>query len=147
MVFTSNFERIQQRLHQEATTGPYYAVATDPDTKLQTVDGATAIVPRSVIVGEQGSSFGEPIRNRRTPRLERRSWRWAVVCMFTQDVTAEATAKRLIATNILLPRDTVNDLEQVTLKLLDADLFHPPQQNPSSGTQVTLTFEAELAPV
>ena len=146
-MFVSNAERIQQRLHQEASTGPYYAIATDPNTKLQTVDGATAITPASVIVGELHSAFGTPIRNRRTPRLERRSWRWAVVAQFNQDVTAEAAEKRLIAANILLPRDTTNDLEQVTLKLLDADPFHPPQQSPSSGTQVKFTFEAELAPV
>jgi hypothetical protein len=70
-----------------------------------------------------------------------------VACRFNQEVTVEAAEKRLIATNIILPRDDTNDLEQVTLKLLDADPFHPPQQNPTTGTQVTFTFEAELSPV
>jgi hypothetical protein len=147
MVFASNYERIQQRLHAEATTGPFYAIITDVETKLQTVDDSAAIPPASVIAEEFTMSFGTPSLNRRTNRSERQSWRWRVACRFNQDVTIEAAEKRLIATNIILPRDSVNDLEQVTLKLLDSDPFHPPQQSPTSGTQVTFTFEAELSPV
>lgn len=147
MVFVSNYQRIQQRLHTEATTGPFYAITTDVETKLKTVDDSVAIAPASVIAEEDTTSFGTPIRNRRENRSERRNWRWRVACRFNQEVTAEAIEKRLISTNIILPRDSVNDLEQVTLKLLEADPFHPPQQSPSTGTQVTFTFEAELSPV
>lgn len=147
MTFVSNYQRIQQRLHTEATTGPFYAIATDVETKLKTVDDSAAIPPASVIAEESLSTFSAPIRNRRTNRAERRSWRWQVACRFNQEVTVEAAEKRLIAANIVLPRDDSNDLEQVTLKLLDADPFHPPQQNPSTGTRVTFTFEAELSPV
>ena len=147
MTFLSNYTRIQQRLHAEATTGPFYAIATNVETKLKTVDDTAAIVPASVIAEEATSSFGKPSRNRRTNRSERHSWRWQVTCRFNQEVTIEAAEKRLIAANIILPRDASNDLEQVTLKLLDADPFHPPQQSPSTGTQVTFTFEAELSPV
>lgn len=147
MVFLSNYQRIQQRLHAEATTGPYYAIATNVETKLKTIDDSAAIAPASVIAEETSSSFGNPLRNRRTDRSERRSWRWQVACRFNQEVTVEAAEKRLISANIILPRDATNDLEQVTLKLLDADPFHPPQQNPTTGTQVTFTFEAELSPV
>ncbi len=147
MVFVSNFERIQRRLLIEASNGPFYALSTDVETKVPTVDVATAIAPASVIAEEASTSFGKARRNRRTNRSERLSWRWEVVCKFNQDVTAEAAEKRLIAQNILLPRDPSNDLEQVTLKLLDADTSHPPQQNPSSGAHVKFTFEAELSPV
>lgn len=147
MVFASNYERIQQRLLTEALAGPFYAISTDVETKLKSVDDAVAIEPASVHAEEDTTSFGTPSRNRRTNRSERRNWRWQVACRFNQEVTTEAIEKRLIATNIILPRDSVNDLEQVTLKLLDADPFHPPQQNPSTGTQVTFTFEAELSPV
>ena len=147
MVFASNYQRIQQRLHTEAAAGPFYAVATNVETKLKTVDDSVAITPASVIAEEASSAFGTPSLNRRTNRSERRSWRWQVACRFNQEVTVEAISKRLIASNIILPRDAANDLEQVTLKLLDADPFHPPQQNPSTGTQVTFTFEAELSPV
>jgi len=147
MVFVSNYQRIQQRLYTEATTGPFYAIATNVETKLKTVDDSSAIPPASVHAEESVASFGRPSRNRRENRSERRTWRWQVACRFNQEVTIEAAEKRLIATNIILPRDDTNDLEQVTLKLLDADPFHPPQQNPSTGTQVTFTFEAELSPV
>ncbi len=147
MVFASNYERIQQRLHAEATTGPFYAINTDVETKLKTVDDSAAIPPASVIAEESSTAFGTPSRNRRENRSERRNWRWQVACRFNQEVTVEAAEKRLIASNIILPRDDTNDLEQVTLKLLDADPFHPPQQSPSTGTQVTFTFEAELSPV
>ena len=147
MTFASNYQRIQQRLHTEATAGPFYALATNVETKLKTIDDTVAIVPASVIAEEASSAFGKPSRNRRENRSERRSWRWQVACRFNQEVTVEAAEKRLIAANILLPRDATNDLEQVTLKLLDADPFHPPQQSPSTGTQVTFTFEAELSPV
>lgn len=147
MAFVSNYQRIQQRLYAEATTGPFYAITTNVETKQKVVDGATAIPPASVHAEEDSSSFGLPSRNRRENRSERRKWRWRVACRFNQEVTIEAAEKRLIAANILLPRDDTNDLEQVTLKLLDADPFHPPQQNPATGTQVTFTFEAELSPV
>ncbi len=147
MPFVSNYERIQRRLLIEASNGPFYAISVDPDTKVPTVDGATAIAPASVMAEEQATSFGTPILNRRTNRSERRSWRWQVVCKFNQNVTAEAIEKRFIADNILLPRDPANDLEQVSLKLLDADPFHPPQQSPAIGTTVTFTFEAETSPV
>jgi hypothetical protein len=147
MTFVSNYQRIQRRLHTEATAGPFYAIATNVETKLKTIDDSVEIAPASVIAEESTSSFGKPLRNRRTNRSERRNWRWQVACQFNQEVTVEAAEKRLIAANIILPRDASNDLEQVTLKLLDADPFHPPQQNPSTGTQVTFTFEAELSPV
>lgn len=147
MTFVSNYQRIQQRLHTEATTGPFYAISTDAETKLKTVDDSVAITPASVIAEESSTAFGTPSRNRRTNRSERRNWRWQVACRFNQEVTVEAAEKRLIASNIILPRDATNDLEQVTLKLLEADPFHPPQQSPSTGTQVTFTFEAELSPV
>lgn len=147
MAFVSNYERIQRRLLIEGSVGPFYAVSVDPDTKVPTVDGATSIAPASVLAEELSTDFGTPQRNRRTNRSERRSWRWVMICKFNQNVTSESAEKRLIATNILLPRDPANDLEQVTLKLLDTDPFHPPQQNPSSGTSVKFTFEAELAPV
>lgn len=147
MAFASNYERIQQRLHQEVSTGPYHPVSTDKDTKLQSVDTLTSVTPASVVVGETATAFGTPQRNRRTDRRERRTWRWQAVALFNQNVSWEAAEKRLIQSNIILARDTVNDRGQVTLKLLDADPFHPLQQDPSSGTQVTLTFEAEVAPV
>ncbi len=147
MVFVSNYERIQRRLLIEGSNGPFYAISVDPDTKVPTVDGDTVIAPVSVLAEEVSTDFGVPRRNRRTNRSERRSWRWAVICKFNQDVTAESAEKRLLARNILLPRDLANDLEQVSLKLLEADSFHPPQQNPSSGTSVKFTFEAELSPV
>lgn len=143
----SNKERIQQRLIAEAATGPFHAVSTDPDTKNISVDTVTAVAPASAIAQEESTSFGTPRRHRRTERLERRSWRWALACTFNQEVTTEAFEKRLIATSIILPRDVVNDLEQVTLKLLGAVPQHPPQQSPRQGTAVTFTFEAELAPV
>lgn len=147
MAFESNYERIQNKLYAELLAGPFYGVTTDTNTKLKTVDDSVAIVPASVITEETSTNFTEPSRNRRTPRLERRSWRWEVVCKFNQEIIAEAAQKRLIASHIFLARDPANDLEQVTLKLLDADTFHPPQQSPSSGTTATFTFEAELSPV
>lgn len=147
MTFASNYQRIQRRLHGDVALGPFYAITTDVETKLKTVDDSVEITPASVIAEEDSTTFGTPIRNRRTNRSERRNWRWRVACRFNQDVTIEAAEKRLIATNIILPRDDINDLEQVTLKLLEADPFHPPQQSPSTGTQVTFTFEAELSPV
>lgn len=147
MAFLSNYIRIQNKLLIEGSNGPFYAVTTDVDTKQKSIDDSTVIAPASVIAEEVDTSFGQPSRNRRTSRLERKSWRWKVVCKFNQEVIAEAAQKRLIATHFFLARDDANDLEQVTLKLLDADTFHPPQQNPSSGTTATFTFEAELSPV
>lgn len=147
MAFVSNYERIQRRLLLEGSNGPFYAATTDVDTKQKTVDVATVVAPASVMAEEESTTFGTPSRNRRTDRRERKSWRWLVVCKFNRDVSAEAIEKRFIAANILLPRDSANDLEQVSLKLLDADSFHPAQQNPSSGTHVKFTFEAELSPV
>jgi len=147
MAFLSNYTRIQQQLHAEGVTGPFYALATDKDTKLKTIDDSVSITPASVIAEEHTAGFGTPSRNRRTNRSERRSWRWRVSCNFNQEVTTEAAEKRLIAANIILPRDSANDLEQVTLKLLESDPFHPAQQSPTTGTQVTFTFEAELSPV
>lgn len=147
MAFVSQKERIQRRLIAEAATGPFHGVTTDPDTRQITVDTVATVEPASAIAQEESTSFGPPRRHRRTERLERRNWRWALACTFNQEVTTEAFEKRLIASAIILPRDAVNDLEQVTLKLLGAAPQHPPQQSPRQGTAVTFTFEAELSPV
>lgn len=143
----TDYERIQQRLFQEASAGPYYAISTDTETKLKTVDTLVAISPASVHVEEDTTSFGNPRLNRRSARSERLTWRWRVAVRFNIEAATHDFEKRMIATWIILPRDAANGLEQITLKLLDSDPFHPPQQNPTSGTQVTFTFEAETAPV
>lgn len=146
MPFASQYERIQQRLYTEIATGPYHPISTDVETKLKSVDGDTSVEPASIHAEEMSTRFGDPRRNRRVARQERLGWRWSVSARFNQEVTTEAVERRLINRAIILPRDDANELEQVTLKLLEADPFHPPQQHPSAGTQVTFTFEAELSP-
>ncbi len=148
MAFVSQEERIQQRLYTEMQAGAFRPSSTDPDTHLLTVDVATTVAPASVTLQALSTTFTDrPTRNRRTERSERNTWRWSVVCVFTQQISSEEVEKFFIANHIILPRDSANDLEQVTLKLLSADPFHPPQQSPSHGTRVTFTFEAELSPV
>ncbi len=149
MVFVSQDERIQRALIAEAATGPFNPVTYDKDTKLKTVDLAAPneVAPSQSWATAISASFGVPRRHRRTDREERQKWRWHLALTFPVEVSIEQFEKRLITTNILLARDQDNDLEQVTLKLQSAEPFHPPQQQPNTGTQVVFVFEAELSPV
>lgn len=147
MTFVSQDERIQRQLIAEAATGPFHPVTYDKDTKDKTVDVLSTVQPGEAIAQAISTSFGVPVRNRRTDRRERNRWRWHLACRFKEEVSIEAFEKRLIGQAILLARDQDNDLEQVSLKLQSADPFHPPQQHPNTGTQVVFVFEAELSPV
>ncbi len=148
MVFVSQEERIQRRLLQEAATGPFHLLQFDRDTHQMRISVPIELQPAEAIAVAVSSTFGEPLQHRRTARLERQSWRWQLECRFDEQVSTEEFEKRIIQSYIILARDVDNDLEQVTLKLLSADgPLQPPQQAPSTGTQVTFTFEAELSPV
>lgn len=147
MAFVSQEQRIQNQLIAEAATGPFHPVTYDKDTKLKTVDVLSTVQPGEALAQAISTSFGVPRRNRRSDRLERNKWRWHLACRFNQEVSIEAFEKRLIGQNILLARDDSNDVAQVSLKLQSADPFHPPQQQPNTGTQVVFVFEAELSPV
>jgi len=147
MAFVSQDQRIQRQLIAEAATGPFHPVTYDKNTKQKTVDTLSTVKPGESYAQAISTSFGVPSRHRRTDRLERNRWRWHLACRFNQEVSIEAFEKRLIGKNILLARDQDNDLAQVSLKLQSADPFHPPQQQPNTGTQVVFVFEAELSPV
>lgn len=147
MVFFGQAQRIQNRLQEEARCGPFYAVLTDKDSKEAWVDASANIPPAQVIVKEIAALFGDASRNRRRYCQELQLWRWKLDLAFNQEVTSEAFEGRLLRDPIILPREPAKDLGQVTVKFLSADRYHPPQQSPSVGTGLSITFEAELSPV
>ncbi len=147
MAFVSQEQRIQRALIAEAATGPFHPVTYNSTTRDKTVDIGSTVQPGEAYAQAISTSFGVPSRNRRSDRRERNKWRWHLACRFNQEVSIEAFEKRLIGQAIFLARDDSNDVAQVTLKLQSADPFHPPQQQPNTGTQVVFVFEAELSPV
>lgn len=143
----SNKQRIQRRLVAEAQTGPFYRARWSADAgEIEVVTDQDPVLPAEAIANEEDTTFGTARRNRRTFREERLSWTWILWCAFQVEVSTEAFEERLLAAPIILPRDDALGLPQVTLRFRGATPYHPPQQDPRSGTEVRFTFEAELAP-
>lgn len=148
-LFYTHKQAIHNAIVDAIQSGVFLPVTYDPATKLMEVptDEEDAVPPASFAANDLTCVFGLPERNRRERIMERGSWRWQVIVQFDREVVAEPFEETLLASPILLAKDTNRGLRQIIINLIDADYIHPPKQNPSSGTQVTYTFEARLGPV
>lgn len=144
----SQQQRIQNRLIAEAAQGPFYATRTDPNTKQVTVrlGIGSEITPSRIYAEEIASEAGVASRNRTEYRLDRLSWTWELVVEFNEAASIEFFERRLAANPPFLPYNRQYDLEWVRLMWQNSRYEHPPQQQPSSGTRATLTFDAVLGP-
>jgi hypothetical protein len=148
-VFYVHKQYVHNAIVEALQQGIFLPVTYDPTTKLMSVptDEEDAVPPSSLAANELTCLFGLPERNRRERIMERGTWRWQVIVKFDREVVLEVFEESLVAAPILVARDPSKSLRQITLQLIDAEYVHPPKQSPSSGTQVTYTFEARLGPV
>lgn len=137
---------VHNALREAVAAGPFYAVSRDRNTREVSI-GVEHIAPASLVLHEVGSQFGPAIRLRTTNARERRMWRWTVAIRFDREVSLEDFESRVSLSPPRVDRDTDAGLPQVLLKLVSVDPRHPVNQSPSSGTEATLHFEAELSPI
>ena len=144
---TLNKIRIQNELIAAGKAGPYFRVTYDCQTDLADEideDASPVIeVPASVKANEVRSAFRDAANYRRSAGLDRATWTWLLRMQFHCEVTAERVEENLMENppclTLLGPNNRTN---QVLLKLVNSDYTHPPTTSPSSGSEITFTFEA-----
>jgi hypothetical protein len=148
----TNKERIQNALLARAWAAEFQPVVTALVGSARTITvGETpprGILPASVRAEETFSRFGRPRRNRRRApgfMRERTGWNWKLALNFNEEVVTETFEAELQDNPIYLPATA--DLRQVILELQFANPQHPAQQDPSNGTKITFTFNAQEAPL
>lgn len=76
---------------------------------------------------------------------QRGDWRWNATLSFTSQVSTEEFEDELMSSQFILER-TPEVSDQVTLTLIDVNMEHPPESQPTSGTRVTYRFQADVSP-
>jgi hypothetical protein len=144
-----NSDRIRNALTGAAKSGTFYKKVIDPTTGNASTGTETEdeVEPDYAHANEVHSTFITG-KNRRTLSDDRDTWTWELRLGFPCEVALELFEEEVTVTPIALPRDPDAGFDrQVILRLRDARPTHPPEQQPSTGTRVTYTFEATLSPV
>lgn len=100
----------------------------------------------SLFARPTGSSWDTPAKHRLTDRLERQTWPWELVLKFNTAVSLEEFEASMAEDPPVVARDATHD-RQLTLRLSSASYFHPPQNQPSAGTEVVYGINVEQTPV
>lgn len=140
-----NSVRIHNALVSLAKSGPFSPVRFNTDRSVS-VDPDELIQPSGIVAGESSASFEITNLNRRSFRRERTGWIWHLHLSFPRRVTCEAFEDALSSSPHRLAADSETGERQVLLEILEADYEHPPEHEPSSGTQVRYTLQATLSP-
>lgn len=117
----------------------FYDVVYDPETGLATV-GTNAIVPATVLANEIAASFALNEQDGRAMTLKKTSWNIELFLAFDQEVLFEEFELQLRKFPPIVTRDTEKNLPQARLMLERVTFSHPPQQQPSSGSQARFIF-------
>lgn len=103
------------------------------------------VLPDTVLVFSDETTFDRSERNRSNPRLprERINAIWIVEMGFNKEVNFDALENNLMTQPPRIARDPASGiLQQVTLELLDVTYVHPVRGQPSQGSKVRLRFNA-----
>ncbi len=144
---TLNKIRIQNELITLGQAGPYYRTtydcATDLADEIDENATPTVVSPTSIKANEIASSFDKAASYRRSVGRDRTSWSWLLRLQFNCEVTAERLEENLLdSPPCLVMLGTNNQTRQVRLDLVRTDYIHPPTNQPHSGSEISLTFEA-----
>lgn len=136
--------RIQNALIDAARAGTFHPVRF-VSGKMQ-VDETKLLKPTQVLTHEIQSDFDTPRLNRQRYMRERREWLWLLDVAFADHATAEVFEERLASAPIVLDHDPDNGLRSVILEIVKTTYEHPPQQQPTSGTRLSMTLRANITP-
>lgn len=141
-------ERIHNKLVSLAQLGLFFPVGYDRDSDMMGIDGldTATVAPKSIETNETISRMGPARRNRTDGRRDRLSWTWELYLDFQEEVALEIFERELLSQPPILPRVVDQELQQVTLNLVDCGYSHPPEHESTSGTQAKLIFDAVLGP-
>jgi hypothetical protein len=146
MNFGRDAERIQNKLIDLGTAGPFYAISYTAAGKLVVTNPLVTVTPAEVLAEDLSSVYGLPERNRRSYRLDRQEWLWELRLGFNGAVYTERFEQNWAANPLLLPADKTNSLRGVSLELKSVGYVHPPKHGPKT-TKVTYTLNARLWPL
>lgn len=149
LAFVSQRQRIQNRLLLEVEAGPFYLARFDSNLRTLSIHTGEGdeVQPSRIYAEEVSSEIGVTRRDRTRYARERHSWTWELILEFSQAVSIEFFEKRIALKPPWLPPIPEREQEWVRLELQDSRYDHPPQQQPSTGTRATLTFDAVEGPV
>jgi len=140
---------VQNAIVAAAMAGTFRPVTYDATTHAASFDSddANKVVPSSAVANELSAGFAEAERNRRTHCQDKKRWIFQLKLEFQQEVTLDEFEESLLATPLTVNRDVVEGLtHRIEVFFQDVQYVHPIQQEPSTGTKVTYTFEARLTP-
>jgi len=147
-VIRTQKKRVNDALRERVDVGLFLPARVDSNTgQLIAASDDQAVRPTVILITETTALMGLPRRNRQFDRDEKHNWTWEVLLQFSETVTVEPFECDILESPINLAADVDNDLGSVRLRFRDVRYEHPPQQNSSSGSRVTMTFEADLSPV
>lgn len=134
---------IQNKLHELAKAGEYYAVSYDDD-EMAIVDTTSRIQPEGVFVNEVSARFAAASKFRRDDRRENTSWLWRVELEFRCEVTVEFFERAMMHEPVIIPFGGQGQEQQVILDLDRSEYAHPPRRDHLTGSKIGITFEAHL---
>ena len=131
---------IYNRLVKTARNFPFRPIERLQDEEVAST--GALIRPATVQAGPDGYTVEEA--DRRGPRSHRvTSSNWKLIVKFAKQVGLDSFLKQ--HSNIVIPRDQDNGREfQVRLIAVDVDVDTPVSRSPSSGTEATITYEANF---
>lgn len=140
MPTTTQRIRVQNKINEIAKAFDFYPVVYAADGSASI--GTPAVRPASVLVNETDSSFEIDKKYGRGLREKPSNWNISVMLKFNQEVDLSFFEKYLINNLPFIPKDDINGLESVILRLSRMTVSHPPRQGSANGTDTLLTFEA-----
>lgn len=134
-------KRISDALIAKAKAAQWVSVTYDDDGNM--VQGAT-VLPKSVLTNETQGTFDIDKRHGQSFRDKRTLWRWELLVCFDEQVILERFEDDCTCNPIYIPRDTANGIDTpLLLRLRSTEAQHPPQNQPSNGTEAKFTFDAQ----
>ena len=135
--------RIQNFLRKLCKEGTYYAVSYKDGNAEPIIEGTTEKVsPTQVSCNEISSGFQADIRMGRRQALERASWVFQVRCSFAKEVDSENFEQFVMDKVPHIPADALH--KDITIRIINAQYDHPPQQSPSNGSTIVFEFDAQV---
>ena len=110
------------------------------------VDTSRKIEPDTVLVNDVSSSWGEPVRNKRTPNLKERSdWTFELNVDFSSNEIDSEEFEEAFELGLVIPADPTLGQRQIIVELIQGEYDHPPRQQAQSGSKMVYTLRALLA--
>ena len=119
----------------------FFGVGYSKDTGLPSLR-AQKIFPASVLCNETGVTYGPDRKAGRKVSRVPTGWRFELSLKFNEEAYLDNFQKEMLEKVPSLLSG--GGYSSVLLNLLSADISHPPQQSPNSGTSVTYSVEANV---